>query len=205
MQTDSVSFGAIPINSIIIKKYNKASEKFADYPVNFVKLDADNKDDLEAVNKIVHKWNGAKYIRRIATSAHWMKEKPIEIYALTSQSQNFEKLQSNYILGLAEMREDRYDSENTLLRYLQVRPGAMNVNQKHRINYKYIGSAILKSLKPIYDNISLFADSNENIEAFYKHNGFIEDFKGAKHYSWSNNVFKRFCLRIRKFRLETGI
>lgn len=205
MQIDSVSFGAIPINTAVIKKYNKISEKFVNYPVHFVKLDANNKGDLEAVNKIVPKWKSAKYIQQIATSAHWMKEKPIEIYALTSQNENFERLQPNYILGFAEMREDKYDSENTLLRYLQVRPGAINVNQKHRINYKYVGSTILKSLKQIYDNISLFADNDKHIEAFYKKNGFISDFKGARHYAWSKNIIKRLRMHIEKIRMEISI
>jgi hypothetical protein len=103
------------------------------------------------------------------------------------------------------MRKEENTPNEFLLRYLQVRPSAMNVNQKYKVNYKYVGTAILKSLKKIYNTISLQADNDKNIKNFYKHDGFIPDFEGSRHYMWSKNPFKRIKQRILKFRLETGI
>jgi len=205
MRTDSVSFGAIPINKVKIKKYNKLSQTFMDYPANFVKIEADNKGDLEALDVVAKKWKGAKYVQQISTSAHWMKDRQIQVYALTNQSCNFEKLQANNILGLVEMRTDKNNTNNTLLHYLQVRPLAMNVNQKHKINYKYVGSSIISSLKKIYKEMSLFSDNDIYVEKFYQKNGFVDDFNGSRHYVWSSNIFKMLKQRILKFRLESGI
>ena len=204
MEVNSVSFGAIPINKVKIKKFDKAAKRYADYPATFVKLDSYNKGDIDAVDTVSKKWKEAKYIQQISTAAHWIKDKPIEVYALTSQQGNFEKLQANRILGLAEIRLDE-NSKNTLLHYLQVRPGAKHVNQKHKINYKYVGTTILKSLKNIYNDIYLTADNDNNVIKFYKKNGFIDDFDGSRHFVWSISLLKRLSLRIRKFRLETGI
>lgn len=204
MEVNNVSFGAIPINKVKIKKFDKTAKRYADYPATFVKLDSYNRDDINAVDIVSKKWKGAKYIQQISTAAHWIKDKPIEIYALTSQQANFENLQANKILGLAEIRLDE-NPKNTLLHYLQVRPGAKHVNQKHKVNYKYVGTTILKSLKNIYKDISLFADSDNNVIKFYKKNGFIDDFDGSRHFVWSISLLKRISLRIRKFRLETGI
>lgn len=208
MKTDNISFGAIPISKTTVKKYNKLQKQFTSYPVNFVKIDACNKDDLNAIYETAQKWNKIgkpKYAQLISTSCQWMKDKPIRVYALTIQKNNLEKLQPDCILALAEMRFNQNNPQNTLLNYLQVRPNAKYVNQKHKINYKYVGSAMLESLKGIYKEFFLFADNDKNVEAFYKRNGFIDDFDGTRHYAWSSNFFKRLLLRIRKFRFETGI
>ena len=205
MITDRVSFGAKPINSVKIKKYNKSTKNFADYPVNFVRLNADCRNDLVAIDLAAQKWKGATYIQKIATASKWMKNGQIEVYALTSQQKNFDKLQANNILGLAEMRFDEKNPKNMILNHLQVRPNAMNVNQLNKTNYKYIGSSILTSLKKIYKHISLSTDGNENVERFYKHNGFIDEYKGSGDFRWSKNPIKRLLYRITKFGLETGL
>ena len=205
MEVHSVSFGAIPIRKAVIKKLNKSSGKFVDYPVNFVKLDRNNKTDLDALDMAAKKWKSATYIQQISTSAHWMNNKPIDVYILTSQQSNFDKLHFANILGLASMRKEENTPSEFLLRYLQVRPSAMNVNQKYKVNYKYVGTAILKSLKKIYNTISLQADNDKNIKNFYKHNGFIPDFEGSRHYWWSSNPIKRLKFRIEKLQRESGI
>ena len=205
MEVNSVSFGAAPINRIKVQKLNKNKKKFEDYFVNFVRLEPYNKKDLEALEFLTQKWKDAKYVQQISTAAHWMKEKSINVYALTNQKRNFEKLQADKILGHAEMRKDEHDPENIILYHLQARPSAMNVNKTGRVNYKHVGSSILSSLKKIYDDISLFSDKDDNIENFYRRNGFIDAFKGSRHFVWNKNPFKRLIYKIEKFRLETGI
>ena len=208
MNVDSVSFGAIPINKVVIKKWNKSVKQYTDYPVNFVKIDAYNKADLQALYKTSQKWKArkeAKYIQQISTSSQWMQENPIEVYALTLQRDKLENIQPSGILGLAEMREEEAGQGIHLLNFLQVRPNAINVNQKYKVNYKYVGSGILTSLKKIYNKIYLFSENDENIEKFYQKNGFTDDYKGSRHYTWDSNPFKRLLLKIRKFRLEKGI
>jgi hypothetical protein len=67
-----------------------------------------------------------------------MTFKPIDVYALTSQKDNFGTLRYEKILGFAAMRKDEKKLKNTKLYYLQVRPSAMNVNQENKVNYKHV-------------------------------------------------------------------
>ena len=205
MDIEKINFGAIPKNKTSVKKFNKVTKRFVNYPVYFVKLDKYNKNDLDAIDKTAQKWKDTDYIKDINTSSHWMQFKPIEVYALTSQQNNFENLKADYILGLAEIRNNKNNSNLKILNHIQVRPNAINVNQTNKLAYKHVGSAILESLKKIYKDISLVAVEDDNVYGFYKRNGFIDDFNGSRHFQWSSNIFKRAMLRIAKFRREYGI
>ena len=199
MEVSSVTFGAKPINDVVIKKLDKSTKEFIDYPAKFVKIDPDNKVDLSVLNLLVQKWKGATYIRRIATNSHWMKSRKyveIDVYALTTQNNNFERLKPNKILGLAEMRNDADNPKNRKLWHLQVKPSAINVNNKNK-QYKYVGSSMLDSLKKIYKNMSLCSDDNKNIKEFYKKNNFVEYYEGRNHFSWSSNLFTMLKIRIK--------
>ena len=177
MEINRINFGAKPINDVTIKKWDKQTKKFADYPAKFVKIDSENPIDLSVLNTLAQKWKDAKYIQQIATASHWMnvrKYVEIDVYALTSQQKDFEQLRQNKILGVVEMRNEK------------------------------AGSSILDSLKKIYGKMSLFADEGKNIQKFYKKNGFIEDYQGKNHYSWSSNIFERLVIRINAFIRKKG-
>ena len=206
MDVNSVSFGAKPISIINIKKLDKSLNKYVDYSVNFVQIDGSNRFDLTAINTVAQKWKGATYIKKIATASHWIQTRDfveIDVYALTAQQKNFDKLKPNKILGLAEMRNDNKNPENRILQHLQVKPSAINLENNDKKTYKRTGTAILTSLKKIYNNISLFADS-PSTEKFYKKNGFIEDFFCHGHMVWSSNIFKMIKLRINRFLMQNG-
>ncbi len=205
MEVNNISFGAVPINKVKIKKFNKKTNKFLDYPAYFVRLSKDNEQDIEVADSAAKKWKNAKYIQNIATSAHWMPYKPIDVYALTLQADDFEKLQYSNILGFSVMRRDDKNFNNTKLYYLQVRPNAINVNNKNKLNYKHIGKSIVSSVKKLYHNITLDSEDNQNIKDFYKSNGFIEDYYRKNHFAWSDNIFGRLLIRYRAFRIRNGI
>lgn len=202
MNTDGINFGAIQINKkpILINKYNNATKQFEKIPTNFIRLDSYN-EDIKAVEAAASAWTNALYIKKIATASHWMKTLPIEIYALTIQKDNFDKLEHEKILGFAEMRNDDNNPRYKWLYRLQVKPEATNVNNNNKI-YNYVGTNIIKSLKKIYKNISLFSIKNPNIEKFYKNNGFIEDYRGEKHYVWTSNLITRFKIYLDKLILD---
>ena len=205
MEVNNISFGAVPINKVKIKKFNKKTNKFLDYPAYFVRLSKDNEQDIEVADSAAKKWKNAKYIQNIATSAHWMPYKPIDVYALTLQADDFEKLQYSNILGFSVMRRDDKNFNNTKLYYLQVRPNAINVNNKNKLNYKHIGKSIVSSVKKLYHNITLDSEDNQNIKDFYKSNGFIEDYYRKNHFAWNDNIFGRLLIRYRAFRIRNGI
>ena len=205
MNIDSVNFGAKPINSIKIKKYDKNKGDFVDIPAKFVRLDADNRSDIKVLDKIAKNWKNADYIKKIATASHWMKTLPINIYALTTQQDGFDKLKSSRILGFAEMRKDDNFPKYDWLYHLQVKPEAINTEIGAKKGYQHIGKSIITSLKKIYHNISLFSADSPYLESFYKKNGFIEDYMNTRHYFWSSNVFKRWAIKFANFRFKYGL
>lgn len=205
MEVNSVNFGATPVNKINILKHNKSAKAFVDEQAYVVKLDHNNRSDMSAVNKLVPKWKGAKYIQKIVTASHWMgcrENVEIDVYALTTQQKDFNKLRPNKILGLAEMRNNPKDEKDRILYHLQVKPTSMNVGNYGYKGHKHVGKGLIESLKKIYKNISLFSEDNPNILRFYESNGFIKDYKGSNHYSWSSNLFKRMYLLFQKYKYE---
>ena len=204
-EISSVTFGAKYLNSVRIQKYNKQLKKFVPYDVNFVRIDGANRNDLDVLDNIAKTWSNAKYLQTIVTAAHWMDKKPdaqIKVYAITTQRGNFDKLRPHNILGLAEMTKDDDFENSYLLHRLQVKPEEPDRRHTKMKKYKRVGSSMLKALKNEYDSITLYAE--EGTEAFYKSNGFIEDFCGQRHFVWSLNIFKRAKIHIRSFLLKNG-
>ncbi len=206
MDIDSISFGATPLNKVRVKRLDSKTNKFKNIPAYFVRLDAKNKGDLIAANSVAKNWKGAKYIKKIATASHWMNVRnyvEIDVYALTTQSKEFENLNPNLILGMAEIRNN--DVNNYYhINHLQVKPEAINVNKKDN-KYKYIGSSILSSLKKVYKSLSLDSEDDKNIEAFYRRNGFFDDYTRDGRFIWHSDIIKRIKLCIDKFLRKAGI
>ena len=197
---NSINFKAQPLNKINIQMYEKKSKSFIPCTVTFVRLDASNKTDMEAIEKSAKTWKNSRYIQRIATAAHWMNIVPIEVYALTRQQKNFSKLNHNKILGFAEMRTDDNDKRFKSLYYLQVREEARNINNPKNKTYKKVGSSILTSLKNIYKNISLFSDGGTALEQFYTKNNFIKDAACPKRFLWSSDYLMKLKIYIENIR-----
>ena len=202
MEVQNVSFGAQPIAKTSIKKLNNKTKQFENLPVYFVKLEAGNRFDMNAVNAAARKWKDAIYIKKIATAAQWIGVKDcadIEVYALTKQKDRFNRLTYRDLLGFAEMRTDYgFKGYNNLYR-LQVNPEVININQPKQVKYQHAGSSMLKSLKKIYNKISLYSVDDPKIEQFYINHGFIRDYKHDGHFLWSSNLFERIKLMIDEF------
>ena len=201
---NNITFEAKPLNKTTIQKYNKNKKSFVPATATFVKLEHENKFDLKAIAEAAKKWKDSKYIQKIATASSWMHQVPIEVYALTTQEKNFHKLNYKNILGFAEMRPD-YNIENfNELYHIQVKPEARNIDKTlSKKKYMYVGCSILKSLKKIYNSISLYSAGGENLDKFYKKNNFINDYTCKTHYFWSSNpltmikiYFENLCNRL---------
>ena len=201
----SINFKAKPINKIAVQKYSKSQKSFLPLKTTFVKLDSESRRDLLVVEYAAAKWKDAKYIQKIATATHWMNNLPIDVYALTTQEKNFDKLILNKILGFAEMRPDDNDSRFVMLHYLQVKPEAISSSRAKVKNYNNVGSSILSLLKKVYKNISLFSEDIPATHNFYRKNKFIRDQGCYSRYLWSSNPFMRLRIHYENFRKGVGI
>lgn len=182
---NTTNFQSHFLNQVQLKKFDKNYNKFINENANFVILDGKNKFDLNAVSFALKKWKGANdLMNRIDTLAHWSSLlRDVNVYVITSQSKNFDKLNPKNILGFAGVKE--IDKTSIELSYLQVSPKAANVNVKMP-NSKGVGKAILKSLKNLYDYIELDSINDENTKKFYRHNGFVETENG--HFVWKRCI-----------------
>ena len=201
MKTDNVVFGANPLNRVKIKKYNNIMKRFENFPARFVRLE-DDYNDISVLDRAAKEWKNAKYIKRIASSSHWMSIRDdieIDVYALTTQQNNFKELIYDKILGFAEIRNDSKNRKKRILNRLQVRPDAINLGNPNNKNFKRIGHSILESLKKIYNNLHL---DSENLltDKFYIANGFIQDKLRDGSFVWQSNIFKRLYLRYKNLR-----
>lgn len=179
------TFGANFINQAKIGKLAQDKSKYADEIVSFVKINTKNKCDLSALDKAASYWENDKFAANIAYVARSANDKNSlynkdDIYALTLQRDNFENLESNKILGLIDILPEN-NNKSAFIEYIQVKPSMIYfVHPK----YKGIGTAILASLKKMYDSITCVPLSEKSVKDFYKRNGFVKQADSKYRFFW---------------------
>lgn len=146
--------------------------------LSFAKIIRWNEDDIQALEDIT-KWENDKFACNIYK--HLKDGCAADIYLSTSQTDNFEKLDSSKILGIAQITPNHI--LGAFLDYFQVKPD---------LNNKGLGSSILDSLKRIYNKISLMPLQDEKVIKFYKKNGFYEYPEKSNFYMWYKDIFERY-------------
>lgn len=195
---NQVSFKGTFINPINIKKLE--GTKYKNFPASFVELDPANLNDVKALENVHKNWNQSfsSIIYNSAFCSSVVPDKSRHFYALTSQKENFEYMNSDKILGVVEFRND---SKYNRIEYLQVNPNYITGKSKNFISklfasknikneklspFTRIGSAILDSLKQLTDkSIDLY--SMPEAKGFYWKNGFVrKSIFNSHHYIWRN-------------------
>ena len=190
---NKISFGAKPLFRTKISKLKRNDNLYKVCPATFAEIDAANSDDIKAINTLAEKWGDeAKYIKAIATATNWMNLKNhrnIRVFVLTLQKNNYEKLCPCGIIGCTTARDG--NKKSTILQHLQIMPLAINVGNNKSPSLKGSGTAIIKSLKRIYNKIKLTSDDNPLIRRFYRRNGFKENVFIENRFSWSIGLIGR--------------
>lgn len=163
-----ITFRANLINYETIKKRTNRNQ-FYHYPVSFVQLNPQNKNDLQALSKIDADWDWfSSYAHDIKLLLTSNDTKDLNTYALTTQEKNFESLNPQKVLGLACVK--KINPEQIVLEYLQVDP--QNNYSKKNSKFKHIGIAIMNSLFKIYSGLEMILVSRLEAEPFYEKLGF---------------------------------
>lgn len=179
---NTVSFQANLINKPNILK-KTPQNVFKPLKVAFVEIEPHNPNDLKALDNVGEYWSEsfAGNISFIANSVAQGKSSAndYKIYALTKQAENFDSLNPDDILGLAETLPT--DKNKIHINYLQVEP-----EQVYKIapDYNKIGSRILDSLKILYKIITLKPNSKGTAN-FYEQNGFKPVKENPNVWIWS--------------------
>ena len=184
-----INFKAHYVQPVYVKdvKSDKYPQK---QEVSLVKLDSSSFEDLEAIEKVSEDWGGldtfAHDIKSTMSKEFYLPLKRAnskkEIYAITSQSDKFEKIDSNKVLGM--MQIDQIDSENCELDFIQVEPDNMYGSAQKR--YKHIGAALISALIAINPNKNITVNSIGMARGFYEKLGFTKTEKNLRY------IFKRF-------------
>ena len=168
----SPRFGAKYINQVKAGKYISQTKKYSDVQLNFVRIEPDNTQDINALSDAANYWRYDKFAKNIYYAACAVRNKSKYyknnvIYALTSQTENHSNLNSDKLLGLVHISPS-YDS-SVLIERIQVNPEMIYCRIPE---YKGLGTAMLNSLKNLYDIITCHPATEKSVKDFYYKNDF---------------------------------
>ena len=171
---NNINFGAKFVCSTTIKQ--KSDNNYKNLPANIVEIDETDSSDNDAINDVAKIWqsdsfNNLTFVDSIVHDIEMRKVlnlRPTPIYAITLQENNFEKLDSERVLGLVEFSKV---SDGNKIDYLQVNPLYV---EKCVFDKKVcgIGTALINFLKGIADNF-IEVTSSKSAKGFYEKMGFV--------------------------------
>ena len=181
---NKIPFNAHFVRNTTLLKYDTDSHKYEPDTVSFVKFDPDNKKDFEAIDKLKNKWQDSILISHVKKcGTRMIKKDPYangaNIFAVTSQTEDFDNLDPKKILSLAQ-------TENVGYKKIYLR--AIERNPENN-EYKKIGTATINALKEEYNKITL--NSLKEAVDFYIHCGFKKKSNDANEFYWRKSLPKR--------------
>lgn len=178
----NVSFGASFIKEVTVKKLVENSKSYITKNVSCVELDPLNSADVKAINETQEEFFYNSFVDDIYFKARKLfhrgeNPKNMQIYALTTQKDNFEKLDGNKVLAMANIvpKEDN----GAYLDYIQAHPLIAYAIGKPP--YKNVGTELIKILQEKFSSIRC----NSVADAFYSKNGFVREKQGSNYFIWN--------------------
>lgn len=140
-----------------VKKINHNKQNLENVNVNFVSLNPLESNDALALKQTCHRcWNNANIANRINYNFQNFKSNKncdnIEFFALTEQSQNFNKLNPQKILGITQI--SKLSSNDVFIDLLQTSP-EHNYYASNAL-YKKIGKCIVNSIEKLFPDKDIF-------------------------------------------------
>ena len=175
----NISFGASFIHNVNILE-NKGNS-FRPRSIPFVELDINDSNDKKVIDKINKKWNtNITNIMNEIIDEEIGKNTKIHVYAVTTQTDSFQKLKDKQICGTAMLLETPKLNE---LVTLQTKPSLITKDNSY-VPRKGIGSAIIRRLQEMYKDKPMFLYSVEESTGFYEKLGFKREGPDS-HYIWT--------------------
>ena len=150
---------------------------------SFVEVEKNNISDINSLKRAVYSWlpydRFGKFICLCIDDKCKLGELNCnKVYALTSQQNEFDKLDNNKILGLVDIIEV---DDAAYMPYIQVDPHMLYPSEPE---YKGIGTAMIECLKNFYNRISCEPIDEDSVIRFFEKNGFVR--KNFATYEWIN-------------------
>lgn len=169
-----INFGANHIKNVNISK--RYYSKYKPCKVSLIKMDTNNEKDMRAIDKTAILWENSltafvhddikKSIRKNNTAEH------IQVYALTTQDKNFDKLNPKKILGMMELIDNHANDKK--IDVLQTNTDYIfNKKINNKPLYKHIGKKLIQYVKKEFsDKNNIIVHPVKTAVAFYKKMGF---------------------------------
>lgn len=160
-------FGARYINSIpVLKQTEDGCQK---QNISFVEIDANDTNDINSLNKTSVKWGDDSYLMFAeALLKEGIENGKRHLYMATAQSDSFEKLDENKVLGAVVFDEEKDENHIELL---QVEPSNLARKSKSA-SWKKVGSSIVNNLQKMYSDKPMTVFSAYDAIGFYEKTGF---------------------------------
>ena len=158
MINNTISFTSSYVDKLNILKLNKQKEYFPHQSI-LVELES---SDLEVLNDINNKWTQNSFGDNFVCWAKYNHKRTNKLFALTTQQNNFNKLQADSILGLMNIDLRKRKSK---IHYIETKP--------NNPEYNNVGSSLINYAKTKTNRIKLTAGSKK----FYTPLGFIHEYK----------------------------
>lgn len=167
-----ISFKANYIGSANIKDSYRDKNQ-VNCNVSFVEVNPQSESDVTTMREVTLNWGRDSYATNIMEYfqySHFCGEDFDEnrFFALTTQKNNFEKLEADDVLALALVFKE--SKRRVDLKYLQVDPENNYFSGERR--YEGIGRGILQSICKLFENKDIFLQSVKTACEFYKLQGF---------------------------------
>lgn len=166
----NINFTANLITNMTVLKRNNEGV-YSPSEISVIELDKNKEKDKEALHDTVVDWyyDNARYIYDIYYEAEKDYDYPDvdqeHFYAITEQSDNFDNLEHEKILGLMLFSETKLNADE--INFLQVKP-AMNRKQGYNRKYKNVGQAFIDFLKETKNKKTIMVRSVPEMVEFYK-------------------------------------
>lgn len=188
-KTNNTSFKATYMNRTEIGKFIKSRCPLYERSIaSFVKINPLNESDINALKDAANYWQYRNFATNIYHAACAMRNgskyyKDYEIYALTSQNNDFKNLDSDKLLGLVSMSKEHDGS--FLIEHIQANPKHVRSIEPE---FKGIGTGILNSLKLLYNKIFCYPAREDYVINFYIKNGFCKEPNCLNQYTWEKMI-----------------
>lgn len=171
---NNISFKAKYIRPVTVKQIG-LNNYVKNKDMAFVELDCFSKKDCLAATATSSLWeSGDSYASNIAehiSDCNWIEyTNGKRFFAITQQKENFENLNPEEILALAEVIDMDPNGNSIKLSYLQVDPD--NNHYAPVRSFKKIGSGFIDSLKKIFEGKKINLIAANHSGKFYESNGF---------------------------------
>ncbi len=169
-----------------VVKRDETTGEYKTEKASMVEIDLKNPNDIKVMKELGEKWDNDYLMENMADNAENIANREDQadnhrFFAVTSQKDNFENLNSDKVLSFCEVHDETYNKAK--VEYIQSNAESTTM---YNPKYKRCGSAMLDGLKHYYNYIYLY--SLPCTIQFYLNNEF-KQVKSQKEYNmeWKNS------------------